>query len=94
MSIEALAMAGADHAKCDIKWQDFDLDAEPPPPHLLDEDNDILNSIVDARDDCRRRSLGTDEDRRMKLKMVRWAKYVASAHGIPLEPKRKEDRLR
>lgn len=93
MSIEALAMAGADHVKCSIKLQDFNTDAEPPPAHLLDEDDDALNSIADARENCRR-SLEIDEDQRMKLKMLGWAKYVASMLGIALGLKRKEGRLR
>ncbi|KAL3721723.1 hypothetical protein ACJRO7_034118 [Eucalyptus globulus] len=93
MSIEALAMAGIDHAKCGIKWQDFGTKPEPPPPHLLDEE-DASSSAVDARDNRRRRSFGIDEDRRMKLKMLGWAKLVASMHENALELKRKEGRVR
>ncbi|KAI6699562.1 hypothetical protein NL676_013886 [Syzygium grande] len=93
MSIEALAMAGVDHMKCSIKWQDLCTEAEPPPPHLLDEDNSS-NSVVDTRDYCWRRSLGIDEDRQMKLKMLEWAKQVASMHKIAVELGRKEGRLR
>ncbi|KAI3412756.1 AB hydrolase-1 domain-containing protein [Psidium guajava] len=90
MSIEALAMAGVDHAECGIKWQNIiSMDTESPSPHLLDEDDDAVNSVVDARDYRRRRSLGIDEDRRMKLKILVWAKYVASMHGIP-PPTQKE----
>ncbi|KAI6699556.1 hypothetical protein NL676_013880 [Syzygium grande] len=93
MSTEALAMAGVDHMKCSIKLQEFNTDAEPPPPHLLDEDDDALNSIADAQEN-RQRSLEIDEARRMKLKMLGWAKYVPSMLGIALELKRKEGRLR
>ncbi|KAI3412755.1 AB hydrolase-1 domain-containing protein [Psidium guajava] len=93
MSIEALAMAGVDHAEYGIKRQTFGMDSEPPSPHLLDEENDALNSVVDARDYCRRRSLGIDEDWRMKLKIIGWVKYVTSMHGIPLKLKRKEVHL-
>ncbi|KAL3721721.1 hypothetical protein ACJRO7_034116 [Eucalyptus globulus] len=93
MSIEALAMAGVDHTKCGIKWPDFGTKPEPPPPHLLDEE-DASSSAVDARDHRRRRSFGTDEDRRMKLKMLGWAKHVASMHENALELKGKEGRVR
>ncbi|KAL3721722.1 hypothetical protein ACJRO7_034117 [Eucalyptus globulus] len=93
MSIEALAMAGVDHAKCGIEWQDFDADADPPPLHLLDEENDASDSIADAQGN-RQRSSGIDEDRRMKLKMLGWAKYVAFMYGIALEFERKEGRPR
>ncbi|KAF8012184.1 hypothetical protein BT93_I0347 [Corymbia citriodora subsp. variegata] len=83
MSIEALAMVGVDPAKCSIKWQDFGIGSEPPPQHLLDEE-DASNSAVDAWD-CRwRRTSGIDEDRQMemKMKMLGWAKQVASTHKM------------
>ncbi|KAI6699563.1 hypothetical protein NL676_013887 [Syzygium grande] len=66
-------MAGVDHTKCNIKWQEFGMEPELPPLHLLDED-DASNSVVDARDYRPRRSSGIDEDRPMKLKMLGWAK--------------------
>ncbi|KAI3412758.1 AB hydrolase-1 domain-containing protein [Psidium guajava] len=93
MSIEALAMAGVDHAKSGIEWRDFGMETEPPPPHLVEE-HDTTNSVIDARDHPRRRNSGNDEDRRMKLEMLGWAKRVASTYEIALELKRKEGRLR
>ncbi|KAF8012182.1 hypothetical protein BT93_I0345 [Corymbia citriodora subsp. variegata] len=81
MSIEALAMAGVDPAKCSIKWQDFRTGSEPPPPHLLEEE-EASNSAVDTWD-CRwRMTSGIVEDQQMKMKMLGWAKHVASTHKM------------
>lgn len=65
MSIEALAMAGADYVECGI---DLDLldsrDREDPPPYLLADD-----AFEKGHDDS--------SDGEMKERLIAWAKYVA-----------------
>lgn len=70
MSIEALAMAGADYVECGI---DLDLldsrDREDPPPHLLADD-----AFEKGHDDS---SDGEwYEDKGMKERLIAWAKYI------------------
>lgn len=71
MSIEALAIAGADYVECGI---DLDLldskDREDPPPYLLADD-----AFKKSHDDF---SEGEwNEDKEMKVRLIAWAKYVA-----------------
>lgn len=68
-SLEALAMAGADHAECDIDFET--LNDQVYPPHLL-----MLKDGVKPKE-------GGDEwrvdEEEMKARLVAWAKAVASS---------------
>lgn len=50
ISIEALAMAGADYIECNIdfkEWERWQM-TEPPPPHLYADEDDEVTRFVET----------------------------------------------
>lgn len=71
MSIEALAMAGADFVECGIDFDQLDSrDREDPPSHLLADD--VFDKGYD--DSCNGEWC---KDRESKCRLVAWAKCAA-----------------
>lgn len=71
MSVEALAMAGADYVECGIDLNLLDSrDREDPPPYLLADDA-FKKGHDDSSDGERYK------DKEMKERLIAWAKYVA-----------------
>ena len=75
MSIEALAMAGADYMECDINIEALErCGSEQPPPYLL-ADQQYLSIEVHRKGDDKK---SVDNGEVVKAKMREWAKAVAS----------------
>lgn len=84
MSIEALAMAGADYIQCGIEFHEYDeQDEHGPPPYMLagtgDEDIDDQEQ-KDARGgrvSCVSPQQAHLRDELIKYRLMLWAKHVA-----------------
>ena len=73
MSIEALAMAGADYMECGIDLHDWETN-QPPPPYLLAEKMSCSEAV---RKYCNDDEVKANEEK-VKAKMREWAKAVAA----------------
>lgn len=74
MSIEALAMAGADYAECGIDVEAWEHEGlEQIPAYLLAEQR------LSSKNEQKRSELLGVNERWLKKKMLEWAKTVASA---------------
>lgn len=78
MSIEALAMAGADYRECGIDFEEWEAcrRSSQPPPHLLVEDKQGIegSSNIEGSTD----KLKEKKDQRAKAEIREWAKAVAA----------------
>lgn len=72
MSIEALAMLGADYMDCGFEleaWERAGSPEEPPPAHLLPDQNQSLEV---------EKKRAYKHDKRLKAKMTQWIDVEAS----------------
>ena len=81
MSIEALAMAGADCMECGIDLEVWEAGGSTqPPPHLLEEK--ILSSTEVGRQSYNDKKKMNEE--RVKAKIRQWAKAVVAMNRTAL----------
>lgn len=81
MSIEALAMAGADYIKCGINLQELEReDLEKTPQHLLAEQRHRNKSEENERD-----KMPLEKWQEMKEDMEAWAKAVPTFNVFLLQ---------
>ncbi|GKV23428.1 hypothetical protein SLEP1_g33161 [Rubroshorea leprosula] len=83
MSIEALAMAGADYIECGIDvelWENGGKEEQPPVYLLADK---ISGSV-----EVERKGRSDEKERMVKAKMLQWAKLVASMNETAVQLKR------
>ncbi|GLT33739.1 hypothetical protein SLA2020_083030 [Shorea laevis] len=77
MSIEALAMAGADYRECGIDvelWESGGMEEQPPVYLLADK--------ISGGVEIERKGRSDEKEQMVKAKMLQWAKLVASMNEI------------
>ncbi|KAG2716659.1 hypothetical protein I3760_03G137200 [Carya illinoinensis] len=85
MSIEALAMAGIDYKECSIKlneWEKGGFYQQPPPPHLLAEQNFGIHEVEKVPADA---DTSVANGECVKAWMREWAKAVAAMNQKQIE---------
>ena len=76
MSIEAVAMAGADYMECGIDLQGWETGGSTqPPPYLLVENIPGTEAGTKCSDDKQKAN-----EERVKAKMREWAKAIAATN--------------
>ena len=87
MSIEALAMAGADYMECGIDLQVWETAGSThPPPHLLVENVPGTEAGTKCNDELKA------NEERAKAKMREWAKGVAAMYRTVLQSEFRNER--
>lgn len=85
MSIEALAMAGMDYAESGIRieeWEDEGVEEKPPLYLIADHHHHHhLCSIEEDQEDKRKREINYMANKKLKARMRKWAKAVASMNN-------------